>query len=378
MAGQKADPATLSIACLIHSLVGGGAERVMAGLASRLAARGHQVTLITYDDALVSGYVLDDRVNRVGLNLKSGARGLIAKASQVRRRHQVIRESLLRLSPDVVLSFCDRNNIDALAASESNCPPIVVSERSDPRKQSIGLIWNAVRKRVYPRAAAVVALTDASAKPLRKYCENVVVIPSAIEPPKQKSDRALASEQKVIVGAGRLEPEKGFDRLLEAFARATRTDPHWRLVIYGEGTLRPSLERRARKLRISDRFSLPGWVQPLWEPLSQATLFCLSSHYEGFPSVLLEAMSMGVPTVSADCESGPRVIIDHGCNGLLVEPSIDGLASGITRMIENSKYREKLGLAGQQVTSQFSWEKMVDSYERVLRQAAENGSGWQR
>lgn len=370
MPDVDADPAVLSIACFIHSLAGGGAERVMAGLASSLAQRGHHVTLVTFENDADDRHDVDEAVNRVSLDLSRGARGLMARVSQVRRRHRAIDKSITELSPDVILSFCDRTNVDVLLAAHRHSPPIIVSERSDPARQSLGLVRNAVRKRVYRRAACVIALTQASANYLRLFCDRVTVIPSAIKPPLVSPDRSVAQDCKTIVAAGRLESEKGFDRLLSAFAQSTAGNPDWRLIIFGEGSQRKSLARQAESLGIKDRFELPGWVRPLSDPLSKATLFCLSSRYEGFPSVLLEAMSMGVPVVSVDCESGPRVIIDHGRNGLLVEPSIEGLVEGLSRMINNADHREKLGRAGQSVINEFGWEPMVDQYETTLRNAA--------
>ena len=374
MTGTDADRTRLSIACLIHSLDGGGAERVMAGLASRLSLRGHRVTLITFDDGQQDRHAIDESVQRVTLNLSSDAKAAFAKVNQIRRRHRAIARAIRDLAPDVVLSFCDRTNIDVLSAVGGQSTPIVISERSDPARQSLGPFWNAIRKRVYRRASTVIALTEPSAVYLREFSDPVHVIHSAIESPRITSVRDQASAQKVIAGAGRLEHEKGFDRLVSAFATATADDAAWRLVIYGDGSQRQRLVSQTRMLGVQDRVDFPGWVRPLAEPLSQSTLFCLPSRYEGFPSVLLEAMSMGVPSISVDCESGPRVIVDHELNGLLVESSIEGLAAGMSRLVENAEEREKLGRAGKSVVEQFSWEKMVDRYEAILRDVVESAS----
>lgn len=370
MSGEDAGTAKLSITCFIHSLAGGGAERVMAGLSSQLHLRGHRVTLVTFDDGSTDRHHIDEGVGRVALNLNSNARGPIGKLRQIRRRHRAITNAISDLSPDVVISFCDRTNIDVLLASGRTSPPVIVSERSDPARQSLGPFWNAVRKRVYPHAAAVVALTEPSATFLRPFSRHVAVISSAINPPTVMSQRGPACDRKLIVGAGRLEHEKGFDRLLESFAHSTSDQRSWRLVIYGEGSLRDSLVQQANTLGIAERVEMPGWVRPLSDSLSQATLFCLPSRYEGFPSVLLEAMSMGVPSISVDCESGPRVIIDHGRNGLLVEPSVEGLGEGIKRLIDHPAEREKLGQAGTGIVQQFSWDEMVSCYESLLYQVA--------
>ena len=377
MADPLRESDRLSIVCIIHSLDGGGAERVMAGLASRLSSRGHQLSLVTFYDGVSDRHSVNKGVKRVRLNLSSDANGLLARIRQIRSRHRAIHDTIAELSPDVVLSFCDRTNMDVLLSSTEFSPPIVVSERSDPARQSLGFTRNLLRKRVYRRAACVVALTETSADYLRTFSGHVSVIPSAIGPPPFSSDRSTASDAKTIVGAGRLESEKGFDRLLNAFAQSTADHPTWRLVIYGDGSQRENLLRQADKLGILDRFQLPGWVQPLAEDLSKATLFCLSSRYEGFPSVLLEAMSMGVPSLSVDCESGPRAIILHGRNGFLVESSVRGMADGISRMITHVKEREAMATVGKKVVQEFGWKSMVDRYEDVLRDAV-TASGHER
>ena len=369
-AADDANSASLSIACCIHSLNGGGAERVMAGLTSRLAERGHRVSLITFDDGASDRHVIAPSVRRMPLALSADARGLLAKFRQVRARHHAIADAVERLRPDVVLSFCDRTNLDVLMATDPSGPPVVVCERSDPARQSLGPFWNAVRRHKYRQAATVVALTETSASYLRPFSKSVTVIPSAVDRPPLTSDREQACARKRIAGVGRLEPEKGFDRLLIAFAQATSDDPSWQLVIYGEGTQRDALLAQAKSLGINDRLELPGWVRPLAEPLSQATLFCLPSRYEGFPSALLEAMSLGVPSLSVDCESGPRVIIDHGRDGWLVESSVEGLRGGIETLIADVRQREALGRAGIRIVDQFGWDTMVDRYEQLLRDVA--------
>ena len=360
------EPRSLTICCVIHSLNGGVAERVMAGLVTGLAERGHDVTLVTYDDAKNDRHRVGAEVIRRPLSLSTQSTGVVARLNQIRKRVTAIKTQVTDQRADVVLSFCDRNNIDVLLAMSGTGIPVVVCERSDPRQQSMGWFWNRVRRHIYRRAASVVALTETSGDYLRRFSSRVTVIPSAVKAPSIVSNRDAAIGARAIVGAGRLESEKGFDRLVTAFARATADDDSWRLIIYGDGSLRKQLIDQAVALGIRDRFELPGWTKPLDQPLSQATFFCLSSRYEGFPSVLLESMSMGVPSVSVDCESGPRAIVEHGRNGLLVDPTTEGLTEGIVRLIQNPGDREKLGRAGMEVAELFSWPKMIDRYEKLL------------
>ncbi len=343
----------------------------MASLASRLAVRGHSVTLVTLDDGANSRHNVDAAVQVQRLNVMADSRNLIQRFRNTRIRVKRMREALRSLTPDVVLSFCDRTNILTLMASRGLSVPVVVSERSDPAQQSLGWFWERWRDRTYQRANTIIALTETSAAHLRRrFSVQVSVIPSAVDPPPFRSDRQAASGHHRIVGVGRLEPEKGFDRLIQAFDQIAAVHPEWTLRILGEGSQRSALEQQVHQLGLSHRVSLPGWVRPIWNELAAATLFALPSRYEGFPSALMEAMAMGVPCVAVDCESGPRAVIQHDTQGCLADNSVDGLAHGLRKLIRDEPLRERIGQAGMDVVDRFTWESMVDQYERVLNQAA--------
>ncbi|WP_146536271.1 glycosyltransferase [Rubripirellula reticaptiva] len=370
----------MNITCLIHSLDGGGAERVMAGLSSRLAGRGHAVTLLTLDRGESDRHLVDPSVSRRMLGVMGETRSLISAVANLRRRVRVIRAAMVDSSPDVVLSFCDRTNILAVMAARPTGIPIVISERSDPSAQSLGRAYGWLRNRMYPKANRIIAQTVDSAEYIetllisagrRRVTGPVDVIPSAVDTPCATSDRSVAVANRQVVSVGRLEIEKGFDRLIDAFAPVVKRYPDWKLQIIGEGSQRGPLENQIRQLGLTSSVSLAGWIQPVWQPLAAATIFVSSSHYEGFPSALMEAMAAGVPSVSVDCPSGPRQIICDTLNGLLVPNDLAGITAGIERMIVDSTMREEIGEAGRDVLTHFGWPTMVDHYERVL--AEESG-----
>lgn len=343
----------------------------MAGLVSRLSQRKHDVSLITLDDASSDRHRVDSGVRRIALNVMRNSLGFWQKLTDNKVRLKAISETVQKEKPDVTLSFCDRTNISTLLATRRSGIPVVVSERSDPVKHRLNFLWQLARKRSYPLASRIVALTDTAANYLQPMNRQpVVVIPSAVDQPESISDRDSAAKLRCIVGVGRLEYEKGFDRLIHAFDQATEGYPNWHLRIVGEGSMRGELEQMIRNLGIKKRVTLPGWVNPIWPEIGEATVFALPSRYEGFPSALLEAMAAGVPSVSVDCESGPRAIIKHQKNGLLVRNSEDELAAGIRRLIVEPELRETIGQEGRKVSQDFSWEKMVDAYEAVLGDAA--------
>lgn len=365
----------MRLACIIHSLDGGGAERVMASLCSRLAARGHQVTLITLDDGTRDRHPVDPIVARRYLDVMKTSHGLCARLVNNVRRTRKIREAIRSAAPEVVLSFCDRTNISTLLAGCQCGIPIVVSERSDPGQQQLSRGWEWLRDRTYPRATGIVALTETAASHLRsRFRVPVAVIPSAIDVPPIESDRQRAIQNKRILAVGRLEREKGFDRLLDAFAQLPESESQWSLRILGEGSQRQQLEQRIEALGLADRVQMPGWVQPIWDELASATFFVLSSRYEGFPSALMEAMAAGVPSLAVDCESGPRAVIQSPNWGWLVPNQTAALRDGMLRMIQDAPYRERLGEAGKQVAQQFSWEKMTGAYETLLQRVIDAGS----
>lgn len=346
----------------------------MAGLASRLSDRGHSVTLVTLDDGQQDRHDVAESVRRQPLDQMGTTRGLFEKIAATKAREAAVRDAIEAIGPDVVLSFCDRTNILTLQALARSRFPVVVSERSDPVRQNLGAFWEFQRRRCYRRAARIVALTEHAAgalAPMNRY--KVAVIPSSVDVPPMRSDRVAAQANRLVVGVGRLEREKGFDRLVRAFADA-RPSADWTLRILGEGSQRESLLTLAAEFGVANRLELPGWVRPVWPELGKATCFVLPSRYEGFPSALLEAMSMGVPSLAVDCEcGGPRAIIGDQ-QGLLVDRSDAALTDGLRRIMTDEPSRERWGEGGMSVVDRFGWEPMVNAYEALLKEVAGSGS----
>ncbi len=363
----------MRITCIIHSLDGGGAERVIASLASKLSRRGHDVALITLDDGHRERYEVDSDVERRRLDVMGESHRWWSKLVNTRKRIGALRTAISQSNPDVVLTFCDRTNILVLMAATALDAPVVVCERSDPSQQHLGPAWELLRRRTYPRAATLIALTETSASHLRSRFDNqVVVIPSAVEQPPIEYDREAAEQNRRILAVGRLEYEKGFDRLIDAFAQFADRSSGWSLRILGEGSRRNELQQRIDDRGLGDRVSLPGWKSPIWNELAEATLFALPSRYEGFPSALLEAMAVGVPCVAVDCESGPRVILDDPQLGLLVPNNTRELALGLEKMVKDPQLRSKMGQAAKSVVNRFGWESMVDMFETTLKKAIDD------
>jgi len=170
---------------------------------------------------------------------------------------------------------------------------------------------------------------------------------------------------------GRLSPEKGFDRLIDAFSRVAGGRGEWSLVIAGEGPERGALEAAAREKGVADRVHMPGAVKNTRAVFEACDLFAMSSRYEGFPVSLCQAMAGGLPAVCFDCDTGPRDIIRDGVDGILVsQGDVAALAAALDRLMGDEGLRGRMGEEARKVTERFSTGRVMALWEDLLKKSA--------
>ena len=296
-----------------NNLLPGGAERVIIQLLDNFVGNGNDCSLVLVNK-LKHYYTVPEKVRLYEIDRLSKF-APINKLKKYRRVRKIVKEE----APDVVLSMPEESGIYVILALLGTKIPVVVSERNNPWVMPNKKVTRALRKLLYPKAAGLIFQTGQAASFFsEKLQKKGIVLPNPLDL-SRIPERYVGEREKVIVGAGRLEKQKNFGLLIESFAEFYKTHSDYKLVIYGEGSLRSALEERAKALLPDSAWSLPGRVTDLPERLNKASAFVLSSDYEGMPNVLIEAMAMGVPCVSVDCAPGGAAeLIEDGVNGYLV------------------------------------------------------------
>ncbi len=351
----------------------GGAQRVLTQMANYWIERQHDVAVICLQDSHAQSFFpLHPRARQEGLGLLGESRNSIEGLFNNVRRLAALRRAIRMTRPSVIISFMDRMNILALLSTAGFGIPVLVGERTFPKGSPIGRGWEWLRKAVYPLAASVVVQTELG---LRCFSTRIqrrgTVIPNPVTiPPGLRGcalERMASGAKKTLIAVGRMDPLKGFDLLVSAFAALASRHADWTLEIWGEGAERPSLQRRVEALNLAERVRLPGATRDALERLRAADLFVLSSRTEGFPMALCEAMACGLPVVSFDCRSGPREIIRDGVDGVLVPPGgATDLTAALDRMMGDEGLRRKLAARAPEVLDRFSVQSVMNKWEALI------------
>lgn len=392
------------IALFMSLLVGGGVQRSMLKLAAALAANGHRVDLVVCrantrepEKVVPAGVRLVElrtapsvwgrlsalRADRDGLGVLLRPVLMPLKASSKLRYLPDLVRYLRRERPQALLSAMTQPNLVALWARRlaGVSSRVVVSEHNmlSSYVDHYGSKWRwrylpALIRRTYAFADAVVTVSQAVADDLAATTgisrqrltpiPNPGVIPDLTQPPRPALNHPWLAPgaPALLIGVGRLVPQKDFATLLRAFAEVRAVRPAY-LMILGEGPERVMLQQLAGELGIADAVAMPGWVEDPLLYMAKARVLVLSSRWEGLPGVLIEALASGCPIVATDAPGGAAEILDYGTYGKLVPVGdAQAMTAAILATLERPPDSERLKARA----DEFSIERAVRRYENVL------------
>ena len=336
----------LRIALVISSFDAGGAERVASVLCNRWARAGHAVTVLVWSPpSKPAHYRLDPSIDYIPLDLARNSTGPFDAVRQNLYRLWCLRAALRRADPAIVVSFMIEQNVLAILAARSLGIPVVASERTHPGAHAVGRMRNAARRLTYPLADAIVVQTsDIAGWFAARMSIRAAVLPNPLESDFFRSAQRSAkspSDPRLIVAVGRLEPEKGYDTLISAFAQVAAQFTDWRLEIFGSGSLEQDLRCRIVQAGLESRIVLRGVVDDIPSILRAADLFVQASRYEGFPNTIVEALASGCCVIATGSPGATAEILESGAYGILVAPDdVDGLAAAMATVMSDATLRE--------------------------------------
>ena len=368
---------------LIRNLQGGGAERSFLNILTNLDRQRFELHLVLWRH---TGAYLDAIPADVPLHIFPASRSFVftRHIQNIRALASVIES----VQPDVLLSFLDGSNVLSLETKLVKKPDcaFVISQRNnlsvsfERRYEYRGYrrwLKMAYVRWLYPKADHIISLSHGvktdlvenfgmpsnKITPIHNPIDIQTIIEKSTEPNSYPWDRQA---NRVVIAVGRLHEQKGYFDLIEAFSRLEMDQPV-KLVILGEGELRGQLDDLIASKGLQNDIWMPGFIDNPWAYMRDADVFVLSSHWEGFGNVIVEAMACGTPVLATDCDYGPREIIHDGVDGILVPVGdVARLADEISTLLYDEGKRLRLCDAGKKRASDFESSRICQQYGGVF------------
>lgn len=355
-----------SLVFIIPTLIGGGMERVVSEFSNYYAkSEEYQVTILMYGNNIGTNYSLSDKVKIITpkrsfdkrFRIFSGMWALFFLRFQIRK-----------LAPDYAISFGEYWNNFVLLSVLFTSRKIFVADRCQPDKY-LGRMHEFLRQKLYPKSAGFIVQTVYAKKYFEGRLRNtkIHVLPNPINYDNTKvSD---SEREKIVLSVGRLIDSKNFDVLIRIFSKVRQ--PGWKLVIVGDNVNDPlkiiNLKALTQELNVQNFVELVGHQSDVSAFYRRAEIFAFTSKSEGFPNVLIEAMSFNLPVIAYDCPAGPSDIIIDTVNGYLIPLDNETeFSNSLETLMKNDTLCRELGVNAGQSISRFSLNSVALSLTNIL------------
>ena len=380
----------MKILYLIHSIYNpGGMERVLLNKVRYFVEEmGWDVTVVTTDQHdRPSFYPFPERVKMIDLgvnysddNGKPFLKKLLGYFKRRRLHKRLFKNVLERERPDVVDCFYpgECSFVPGLKDGSKKVMELHQSKLFHHQYNRSGLMGLADKVRAWMDDRLVrkfdrfVVLTEED-REMWGEMTGIRVIPNAAN---FIADKYSDCSAKRVIAVGRLDYQKSFDRLILVWEKVHQQMPDWRLDIFGQGEWQEMLQGMIDERGLQECVKLNVPTKNIGKEYSESSMIVMSSHYEGFPMVMIEAMACGLPAVCFDFKCGPRDIITEGENGFVVKDGdIDGLAEAIDKLMKDDELRKRMGENAKKVVERYSEEKVMNKWVNLYEEAIADKSG---
>ena len=355
---------------ITRNLAGGGAERVISNLANHFSNLDYEVTLVCLDQG-EKKYNIDPAVTVRSLVNRKYKENIFTRLYYALVTFLKLMRIINKEQPYCCISFMTSVNVWTGFCCLLSNKDYIVSERNSPFEtiEKLSKLSKWITYHIYRKAKAVVLPSKKMVNtyndlPHFKNLKNLVTIFNPVHVFSGSLGSAVYPKD-FILSVGRLNKHKGFDVLIEAFYQLKDYDVD--LLISGVGPYQQILENKVQELGLSSRVKFIGFRKNIHDYYTQASLFVSASRFEGYPNVLVEAMSLGCPTVATDCNFGPSEIIENGVNGFLVQvDNRDALANAMEALLKDEELRAKYSKIGKRINETNSIENIAEKWNNLI------------
>lgn len=350
-----------SILFVSNFLGDGGAARVITVLAEGFMNKGYEVSICSFANKQKKEYPRVVGIEYISLNTQKS--GWLKKLERI----WLLRKEIKRHSNAVIISFEYFMNMQAVVATLGLRNHLIVSERNDPARMGGKFPTRVIRNYLYRFCDMLVCQTENAKDYFPIYIKKKTEI--IMNPIKENLPEPWKGERtKEIVNFCRLEKQKNLKLLIDAFERFSKNHTEYKLLIYGDGREKETLEQYVLHKRMHNQIIIHNSVENIHERILRSAMFVSSSDYEGLSNSMIEAMAIGLPTICTDCPcGGARMVIQDGVNGLLVPvEDVDEMVNAMNVIVSDTELAKRLAQNSVEIKKTLSVNNIIDKWEKLL------------